>query len=120
MTEVTKCASEQALTDLHTAFQRFFKKQSKFPRFKKKGVRDSFYISNDKFKIEAKQVRIPKLGWVKLTEQLRFKGKILSATVSRTAHKWFISVCVELDPNQQPKACENQEAIGVKKLLGDK
>jgi len=111
--EVTKCASEQALSDVNTAYQHFFKHQSKFPRFKKKGIRDSFYISNDKFKIEDKNVRIPKLGWVKLTEELRFKGKILSAVVSRTANHWFISIAVELDSDQLPNACENQEAIGI-------
>ncbi len=111
--DVTKCAAEQALANLNTAYQRFFKKQARFPKFKKKGKRDSFYISNDILKIESTRVRVPKLGWVKTTEALRFKGKILSAVVSKHAHKWFISIAVELNEDQIPKACENQAAIGV-------
>ncbi len=113
VTDVTKCAAEQALTNLNTAYQRFFKKQAKFPQFKKKGVRDSFYISNDLLAVQPTRVKIPKLGWVKTTEALRFKGKILSAIVSKRAHKWFISIAVELDKDQIPKACENQAAVGV-------
>ncbi len=113
VTDVTKCASEQALANLDAAYQRFFKKQARFPKFKKKGARDSFYIANDQLKIEPTGVRIPKLGWVKTTEALRLKGKILSAIVSRRAHKWFISIAVELAEDQVLKACENQAAIGV-------
>ncbi|OQY56180.1 MAG: hypothetical protein DRR08_12115 [Candidatus Parabeggiatoa sp. nov. 2] len=44
---VTKCAAEQAFSDLGTAFKRFFKHIGGYPRFKKRGVHDSFYLSND-------------------------------------------------------------------------
>ena len=65
-------------------------------------------------------VRIPKLGWVKLTESLRFSGNILSATVSRIADKWFISICVQMETTPFKKS-ENQALVvgidlGVKKL----
>ena len=66
---VTKCAAEQAFTNLGSAFKRFFKGQGKYPKFKKKGVRDSFYLSNDQFKLAENRIKIPKLGWVKLTEK---------------------------------------------------
>ncbi len=42
--EVTKYASQQPFINLGKAFKRFFKKQSAYPKFKKKGVSDSFYI----------------------------------------------------------------------------
>jgi len=76
---VTKCAAEQAFSDLCAAFKRFFRHIGGYPCFKKKGTFDSFYLSNDQFKLSGNQVRIPKLGWVKLTESLRFSGKILIA-----------------------------------------
>jgi putative transposase len=110
---VTKCAPEQAFANLGSAFKRFFNGQGKYPKFKKKGERDSFYLSNDQFKVAANQVKIPKLGWVKLTENLRFSGQILSATVTRAADKWFVSFQVQI--KKAPlKVSQNQaDAIGV-------
>ena len=112
MLEVTKCAAQLAIKDgLNKAFMNFFAKRAAFPKFHKKGVHDSFSLSNDQFKINGKSVKIPNLGWVKLFEELRFDGKILGATVGRTADKWFISVQVEM-PDKSIVESENQ-AVGV-------
>jgi putative transposase len=111
MYEVTKYASQQPFIFLQNAFNRFFKKQSQYPRFKKKGIHDSFYIGNDHIKVEGKRIKIPKLGWVRLRESLRFGGKIISATVSRVAHKWFVSLNVEI--TNLPPPCESQASVGV-------
>jgi putative transposase len=51
------------------------------------------------------------LGDVRLAERLRFDGKVLSATVSRKADRWFISIQVELAANTTTM-CKNQ-AVGV-------
>jgi putative transposase len=109
--EVTKYASQQPFIHLQKAYEAFFKKRARHPNFKKKGMRDSFYIGGDQLKIIRQKVKIPNLGWVKLTEELRFTGKIISGTISRTADYWFISITVETD--QKPKACENQAIIGL-------
>jgi putative transposase len=110
---VTKCAPEQAFAYLGLAFKRFFNGQGRYPKFKKKGVRESFYLSNDQFKVAESRVKIPKLGWVKLTESLRFSGKIRSATVYRQVDKWFISFSVQMETSPA-KASKNQaDAVGV-------
>src|SRR4030043_960680 len=88
MSETNKDANQQPFTNLQVAFGRFFKKQTKFAKFKKKGIKDSFYISNDKFKANEKKFWIPKLGWIKGAESLRFTGKIMSVTVRRKANYW--------------------------------
>ena len=112
--EVSKCASEKAFANLGTAFSRFFKKLGKYPKFKKKGKRDSFYVSNDKFKLDGNKLKLPKIGWVKLTEELRFEGKIISLTVSRKADRWFVSFNIELTPEKlNAYKLENQECIGI-------
>jgi len=50
MMEITKCTPQLAIkNDLNNAFRNFIAKRSGFPRFHKKGVRDSFEISNDQF-----------------------------------------------------------------------
>ena len=112
MSEVTKCAPEQALIDLGRAFTNFFRKISKYPKFKKKGLHDSFYLSNDTFELKDKKVRIPKLGWVKMTEQLRFQGKILSARVSRKAGYWFIAIQMEI-PDPVFPTVKNHDVVGL-------
>jgi putative transposase len=86
--EVTKYASQQPFLQLKSAFKSFFKKERGKPRFKKKNrSKDSFYIGGDQIKVDGKKVKIPNLGWVKMSENIRFGGKILNATISKIAHK---------------------------------
>jgi putative transposase len=109
--EVTKYASQQPFIFLQKAFQNFFQKRAKYPRYKKKGHHDSFYIGGDQVKIIGNKVKIPNLGWVRLRESLRFGGKINGATISRSADYWFISVNVETI--DCPAPCESQASVGV-------
>ena len=112
MLEVTKCAPQLAIKDgLAKAFRNFFAKRAGFPKFHKKGVHDSFSLSNDQLKINGQKAGIPNLGWVRLAEELRFEGKTLGATISRSADRWFIAVQIEI-PDKPVAASENQ-AVGV-------
>ena len=55
-------------------------------------------------------MHIPKLGGVRMHEPLRFVGKVLEGTVSRTADRWFLSVTIEIpDP---PVARRENQAVG--------
>lgn len=118
MYDVSKCAPQEALRDLHQAFKNFFRrlkngdKKAGFPKFKKKGVRDSFRLTGA-IKFIGWAIQLPRLGRIRLKEKREsyHNGRILSATVSRTADRWFVSVTVkeEIDdpqPNDGP-------AIGV-------
>ncbi len=114
MLEVTKNAPQMAIIQLGAAFQNFFAGRAKYPTFKKKGKsRDSFSLSNDQFSVDASRIRIPHLGWVRMRETLRFAGKIMSATVSRVADKWFVSLTVEVLEDSPPAKAKNQGAVGV-------
>jgi len=113
MLEVTKNAPQMAIIQLGQAFQNFFAKRARYPQFRKKGIHDRFSLTNDQFAVDGKRIRIPYLGWVRMRESLRFTGKILSATVSRVADKWYVSIAVDTqDSSHLPKA-ENQGAVGV-------
>ncbi len=109
--EVTKYASQQPFIHLQRGFQGFFAKRTKYPKYKKKGIHDSFYIGGDQVQIVEKHVKIPNLGQVRLMEFLRFEGKITGITISRSASYWFISVSVET--SLLPASCENQARVGV-------
>ena len=112
MLEVTKCAPQLAIKDLGKAFQNFFAKRAEFPKFKKKGQKDSFALSNDQFSINGKTIRIPNLGYVKMAEGLRFDGKIMGAVVSRKADRWFVAIQVEM-PVPKPVHNSESQAVGV-------
>jgi putative transposase len=114
MLEVTKCAPQLAIVQLGVAFKNFFAGRAKNPVFRKKGVHDRFSISNDQFEVEEFRIRIPNLGWVRMRESLRFEGKIMSATVSRVADRWYVSIAVDtLDARPPLPKAENQGAAGV-------
>ncbi|EHQ53508.1 transposon IS605 OrfB, partial [Ectothiorhodospira sp. PHS-1] len=95
MLEVTKTAPQMAIIQLGEAFRNFFAGRARYPRFRKKGVHDRFTLTNDQFRVEGSRIRIPNLGWVRMRESLRFTGKIMSATVSRVADRWFFSITVD-------------------------
>jgi len=130
MLEVSKNAPQMAIIQLGAAFKNFFAGRARYPQFRKKGVHDRFTLSNDQFSIDGSRIRIPHLGWVRMRETLRFTGKIMSATVSRVADRWFVSIVVDAqDDSHLPKAknepqdknqvsgefrrSQNQGAVGV-------
>ncbi|MDX9701403.1 MAG: RNA-guided endonuclease TnpB family protein [Rhodocyclaceae bacterium] len=113
MLEVTKNAPQMAIMQLGQAFQNFFAGRAKYPQFRKKGVHDRFTLSNDQFAVDGSRIRIPNLGWVRMRETLRFTGKIMSATVSRVADRWFVSLTVDTPDTSHLPPAENQGAEGV-------
>ncbi|OBX65903.1 transposase [Moraxella lacunata] len=117
MLEVTKCSPQLAIMQLGDAFKRFFKGESKYPQFrKKKGVNDRFSLSNDQFKLKLKKdkpfIQIPNLGLVRMTEHLRYNGKILSAKVFTKGGQWFVSIAVELSETTKPLPKTNK-SVGI-------
>lgn len=96
--DMDQVVSQQSIyKHLGAAITNWVKKLARFPRFKKKGIRDSFSSTNQSTEIKGKRIRLPKIGWIKMFEKLRFEGKISSVTISRTAHRWFASITVETE-----------------------
>jgi putative transposase len=109
--EVTKNASDQPFLDLGKAFTAFFEGKARRPCFKsKKKSKPSFYLANDQLELGDHRIWIPKLGWVNMAENLRFKGKVTGARITKTADWWFVSLTVELaDALPLPR----QAAVGI-------
>ena len=117
MLEVPKTVPQQAIKNLGAAFQRFFRKQGKYPRFKRKYVRDSFRIDNgpakvgeDAVRLNGNRIKVPKLGWVRMSEALRLCGQVKSAWVSREADEWFITLVVA---TATPSPPDHANVVGV-------
>ena len=113
MLAVTKSAPQMAIMQLGRAFENFFAKRTSYPSLRKKGRDDRFTLTNDQFRVEDKRIRIPKLGWVRMRECLRFTGHIMSASVSRQAEHWYASITVETHDDLPLPPAENQGAVGV-------
>ena len=99
MYKVSKCAPQEALRDLDRAFGNFYRgrKQGRkigFPRFKRKGRHDAFRLTGA-IRVHRKSVNLPRLGPVRTKEITDVKGRVLSATVTREADRWFVSFTVE-------------------------
>ena len=95
--EVDSVALQQSLRDLDVAYQNFFKHDKGYPKFKSKRNRLQSYRTMN-IKIEGKRIKLPKVGLVRFEQSREFNGRILNATVTRTATgKYFVSLCVEED-----------------------
>lgn len=116
MLEVGKSCPQYAIYNLEKAFKSFFKKTSKHPKFHKKGVKDSFVSSENfqNFKQKDYKIWIPRLGWVKCAENLRFEGKVNNVVIKRTADLWFAVVNIDVNiPDEIKTISENQAVVGV-------
>jgi putative transposase len=123
MAEVTKCAPQTAIKNVGLAFEHFFRRvklgqKPGYPRFKRKGVRDSFRADNGPENVTShavqvvdKTVKLPRCGVVRMREALRLTGRVLSATVSRMADGWYVSLSVETEDRLHAQA--DGGAVGV-------
>ena len=124
--EVYSKAVKKSIEDGCTAFTRFFKHQSAFPNFKKKGKSDvkMYFVKNNPkdCKCERHRINIPTLGWVRLKEKgdiptTKDGWKIKSGTVSIKAGRYYVSVLVEI-PDMHISNNSN-EGIGIDLGLKD-
>ena len=103
--EVYSKAVKKSIEDGCTAFTRFFKHQSDFPKFKKKGKSDvkMYFVKNNPkdCQCERHRLKIPTLGWVRIKEKgyiptTKAGYMIRSGTVSVKAGRFYVSVLVEI------------------------
>ncbi len=99
--EVDSMALQESLKNLDNAYQGFFKKRAKYPRFKSKHNRNQSYRTRNQgngIRMEGNRINLPKIGKVRIELSQEIQGRILNATISRTASgKYYVSLCVEQD-----------------------
>jgi putative transposase len=128
--ENSKCSYQEAFWDLDRALRDFTASRKGgrkgrrlgFPRFKKRGkCRDSFRFSTGVMRCAGSTVTLPRLGTIGTHEPTRKlarrlgsgTARILSATVSRTAQRWFVSFTVEVDRAVPERHARPGSVIGV-------
>ncbi len=108
MYEVSKCAMQEALRDLNTAYRNFFRRVALkklglwrgklgFPKMKKKSKAIGSFRLTGSIRVFSDAVQLPRLGRLRLHEHdfIPTDAKVLSATVSEQAGRWFVSIQVE-------------------------
>ena len=99
--EVPSKAVKQALIYADQAFQNYFKKRTGLPRFKKKGLHNSFYLIGT-LKVERHRVFVPVLKWLRLKEFGYIPQNISSVTISMKNNRYYISCLTdETEPDER-------------------
>ena len=122
--EVDKFALTNAIYNMDSAYQKFFKEHTGFPKFKskrdnKKSYSTNFTNNNIEVSFENDRIKLPKLKWTKVKFHREFTGKIKSATISQVSSgKYFVSILVETEHIPiESTGCMIGIDLGIKDLL---
>ena len=131
--EVDSCSLRNASNDLECAYDHFFK-QGGFPKFKAKGVKDSYKTNNTvntykgktyhsiELDLEKRLIKLPKLKWGKIKgyrNKESINGRIKSAVIRKDAGRYYVSVSVEEEiykPMFTPQSIVGID-LGIKDLI---
>ena len=140
--EVTKYATQQPFIQLGKAFNKFFSDLKKgivsYPQFKKK--RDSsgsFYIGGDQVRLSEinlnskkfrniphnesqkhQYLKVPNLGWVKMTERLRFIGNVNGVVISQHGRKFFAAFSVHVSSEEYLRTHPKVQSLKPERAVG--
>lgn len=132
--DIDGCILRTSLDDLDNSYNRFYNKKSQSPKYKKKNCRESyrticirslFYgreYASIKLDLEKKVIKLPKLDEIRVAgyrHMNNFPHKILNATVSKEAGRYYVSVCVEeeiIEIKQEPQNIIGID-LGIKDLI---
>ena len=127
--EVSSKSVKQSIMNADTAFKKFFRQKSGFPKYKKKGISDvkMYFVKTDSkavIRCERHRIKIPTLGWMRLKEKGYFPTNpdthiIKSGTVSMKVGRYYVSILVE-EPSQMPTGAFTDGIgidLGLKSLL---
>lgn len=125
--EVSSEIPQQALKDLGEAYKKFFNKESKFPKFKKKGKCEvSFFHLNNKFIVKDNKIKLEKIGYVRMKDEGRLpignykkeKIKVLNPRIKYNGKFWYLSLALEVEDTTKEELSNGSIGVdlGIKDL----
>lgn len=140
--EVTKYACSRSFVNIGKAYKKFFEDLKKgivsYPQFKrKKDNQGKFYIGGDQIvfsysnrnskafkkmphneKQKHQYLKVPNLGWVKMTRKVRFDGKINGVVISQKGDRYFASFDIMITGDEYKRTHPHINEIHKKKSVG--
>ena len=94
--ELSQNASKNAIHNLGDAVTRWKKGQNRFPVYKHRSGKCSYQADNGEGTVDVhkKRINLPKIGWIRMREELQWTGEISKVVVSKHNNKWFASITV--------------------------
>ena len=117
--ELSQNASKNAIHNLGDAVTRWKKGQNKFPVYKNRSGKCSYQADNGEGTVEVskKRINLPKIGWIRMREELKWRGEITKVVVSKHNDKWFVSITVRRlssdNYKHQPALFDDKPPIGI-------
>ena len=96
LSEVGSKVATQSCVDCDTAFKRFFKGLSNYPKFKKKGINNSFYVRYDSIKATQRGFRCEKFGEIKTSEPIPKVDKYYNPHIIYDGKYWYITFGIDV------------------------
>ena len=88
----------QIAMDLMKAYKNTFQSSFGFPKFKSKKYSKKSYRTAVGMRVDNKYLYIPRVGWIKMAEELRFQGKIMNVTISQSnSGKYYATILVDTE-----------------------
>ena len=119
-TKLSQNAAKNAIHHFGDATARWKKGQNKFPVYKRRDGKCSYQADNGEGTVDVykKRIHLPKIGWVRMREELRYSGEITRVVISKRNNRWFASLTVRrLDSNnykhQAPLFDDKRVPIGI-------
>lgn len=109
--EVDKFALTNAIYDMDSAYQKFFREHAGYPKFRSKhnghnSYKTNYTNGNISVDFDSNRIKLPKMGSIRAKLHRRFEGQIKNVTVSMTpSGKYFVSICVDAPFPEFSHAC---------------
>lgn len=118
MKEADSQALKHACRQLNTAYDRFFKKKSGFPKFHSKRMNRQAYTTTVKtgiaYDAEIRKVKLPCLGWMRCSDnRILMNPDFKYATISRQNGKYYVSITYSTEKTVHPVAVSESQALGL-------
>ena len=114
--ELSQHAAKNAIhNNFKDAVARWRSGQNKFPKFKKRAHGQSYQADNGKgtILVEGNHIRLPKIGWVRMHEPLRYLGTICKVVIKKHGHRWFASILVDTFTDDPIPDASDKPVVGV-------
>ncbi len=114
--DMSQNVSKNAIyTNLKDAIDRWKSGQNRFPKFKKRSHSQNYQADSGRgtITVVGQRIKLPKIGWVRMFQSLRFLGTICKVVICKQGHRWFASILVDTLVDDTPPEIRGLPTVGV-------